>query len=101
MAEVYWVKDGASSDHRMSRAHHVAMNRVAEALAPFEKKYFDVPPTFNAQLGPAAANEPYRYVLVKVPDEEVNTTFPDEGYYHVRELEPEECRRLLRLPEEP
>lgn len=34
-------------------------------------------------------------------DEEVNTTFPDEGYYHVPELEPEECRRLLHLPEEP
>ncbi len=100
MAEVYWFKDGTPANGHMSRGHHVAMDRLVEALVPFEKKYYDVPPTFNRQQGPASRSRPYRYVLVKVPDEEVNATFPDEGYYHVPQLEPEECRRLLRLPEE-
>jgi hypothetical protein len=101
MAEVMWFKDGGPSDHHMSRAHHVPMDRLLEALTPFAKDYYDAPPTFNLQQGPASASQPYRYVLVKVPDEEVNSTFPDEGYYHVPQLEPHELRRLLRLPEEP
>ena len=101
MAEVFWFKDGTPSDHHMSRPHHVPMDRLVDALVPFAKRYYDVPPNFNRNDGPAASKAPYRYVLVKVPDEEVNTTFPDEGYYHVPELEPEEARRLLRLPEEP
>ena len=101
MAEVMWIKDGTPSDHHMSRQHHVPMDRLVEALVPFAKHYYDAPPTFNGQHGPAQRQDPYRYVLVKVPDEEVNSTFPDEGYYHVPQLEPEELRRLLRLHEEP
>ena len=101
MADIFWFKDGKPSDTHMSRAHHVPMDRVLEALTPFEKRYYDVPPTFNEQAGPAPASEPYRYVLVKVPEEETNSTFPDEGYYHVPQLEPRELRRLLRMPEEP
>ena len=99
MAEVFWFKDGKPSAHHMSRAHHVPMDRLVDAVVPFAKQYYDAPPTFNTQQGPASASEPYRYVLVKVPDEEVNSTFPDEGYYHLPQVEPEDLRRLLRLPE--
>lgn len=101
MAEVFWLRDGKPSDHHMSRAHHVPMNRLLEVLTPFEKRYYDVPPSFNAHDGPASSSAPYRYVLVKVPEEEVNSTFPDEGYYHVTHVEPEDLRRLLRLSEHP
>lgn len=101
MAEVFWVKDGPPGNHRMSRAHHVPMDRLVKALVPYAKKYHDTPPTFNGDGAAKSSADGYRYVVVKVPDEEVNTTFPDEGYYHVPELEPEECRRLLHLPEEP
>lgn len=101
MAEVMWLKDGAPSSHHMSRAHHVPMDKLLQALTPFAKEYYDAPPTFNAQGGPAAAGDPYRHVLVKVPDEEVNSTFPDEGYYHVPQLEPQELRHLLHLSGEP
>ncbi|HET9652008.1 MAG TPA: hypothetical protein VFP36_07450, partial [Usitatibacter sp.] len=94
-----WVKDGPPGNHRMSRAHHVPMDRLVEALVPYAKKYHDTPPTFSGDGGKPTAGG-YRYVVVKVPDEEVNSTVPDEGYYHVRELEPEECRRLLNLPGE-
>jgi len=106
MAEVFWLKDGKPSDHHMSRAHHVPMERLLEAVTPFETKYYDVPPTFNTQHGPATRSDPYRYVLVKVTEEELNGSFPDEGYYHVVQVEPQEMRQLLRfpdksLPEEP
>lgn len=100
MAEVMWLKDGTPSDHHMSRAHHVPMDALLAALSPFETRYFDVPPAFNKQQGPAPKSAPYRYVIVKVPDEEVNGTFPEEGYYHVVQLEPQEMRRLLRFPDE-
>jgi len=101
MAEVMWFRDGTPSDHHMSRPHRVPMDRLLDALVPYAKEYYDAPPTFNRQRGPASAADPYIYVLVKVPEEEVNSTFPDEGYYHVRQLEPQELRSLLRLPEEP
>ena len=97
MAEVFWVKDGSPSDTRMSDPHHVSMSLLVEALAPFEKKYEDVPPVFEPARGPAAAGDAFTHVVVKVPDEEVNSTFPDEGYYHVPHLAPDECRRLLRI----
>jgi hypothetical protein len=100
MAEVMWFKDGTPSDHHMSRAHHVPMDRVLAALSPFATQYYDAPPTFNTQHGPASKSDPYRYVLVKVPDEAVNGTFPDDGYYHDIQLEPQEMRRLLRFPDE-
>jgi hypothetical protein len=97
MAEVFWVKDGSPSDTRMSDPHHVPMSRLAEALTPFAKVYHDAPPVFDAARGPAADGAPFTHVVIKVPDEEVNSTFPDEGYYHVRNLAPEECQRLLRI----
>src|SRR5947209_5881893 len=99
MAQVMWLKDGAPSSHHMSRAHAVSMDRLLTAVTPFATQYYDVPPTFNAQQGPASKAGPFRYVLVKVGDEEVNGTFPDEGYYHVIHVEPQEMRRLLRFPD--
>jgi hypothetical protein len=99
MAEIFWVKDGAPSDTRMSDPHHVPMSRLAEGLAPFAKEYHEVPPVFDAARGPASDRASFTHVVVKVPDEEVNSTFPDEGYYHVPHLAPDECRRLLRIQE--
>lgn len=100
MAEVMWFKDGMPSEHHMSRAHPVSMERLLAALSPFATQHYEAPPTFDTQHGPASKADPYRYVLVRVPEEEVNGTFPDEGYYHVIHLAPDEMRQLLRFPDE-
>ena len=89
------MKDGTVSDHRATPHQRVPMEKLLEKLVPFEKRYSDTPPDFNPAHGPAAPDEPYRHVVVKVGEVETDTVFPDEGYYHIVNLEPEECAAIL------
>ena len=89
------MKDGTVSDGRSSPHQRVPIARLLEKLVPFEKRYSDVPPDFNPAHGPARGDEPFRHVMVKVGDTEVDPVFPDEGYYHIVNLEPEECASIL------
>lgn len=98
MAQVYFTKDGTTSDTRASEPRRVPIEALAEKLTPFEKRYFDDPPDLNPAAGPAAAGEPFRHVLVKVDESEINAVFPDAGYYVIHELAPDEFQRLFDLP---
>ena len=37
------------------------------------------------------------HVFVRVNDEETNSNFPEEGYYQVVHVTPEDCRELFKL----
>ena len=93
MADLYAIKDG--SPHAASAPHHVPIETVAAKLTPFEKRYFDAPPDINPASGPAGKDDPYRHVIVKVPEAEINAVFPDEGWYHVTHLTPADCEALF------
>ena len=97
MPEVFFMKDGTVSEHRATPHQKVSMAKLLEKLTPFEKRYSDVPPDFNPAMGPAQSDAPYTHVVVKIRDTETDAVFPDEGYYHIVNLEPDECRQLLGL----
>ena len=93
MAELYAIKDG--SPHIASALHRVPIETVAAKLTPFEKRYFDAPPDINPAGGPSSRDAPFRHVIVKVPETETNAVFPDEGWYHIHHLTPEDCEGLF------
>ena len=93
MARVYLIKDGPVGDEHAGEAHDVPVETVAEKLTPFEKRYFVNPPTIQAPEGGDSAD--FRHVIVHVEESETNAIFPDEGYYYVPHLTPEDGRRLL------
>ncbi len=95
MAEVFFTKDGTTSASRRSDARRVPIETLTEKLTPFEKRYFDDPPDLNPGAGPAPAGAPFRHVLVKIEESEINAVFPDAGYYVIRELAPEEFQKLF------
>lgn len=97
MAELFWVKDGTTSDSRTSRPHRVSMKDLLEKLTPFETRYSVVPQDFNPAHGPAKAGEPYRHVVIRVEEGEINGSFPDAGYYEVVALTPEDSRELFGI----
>ena len=97
MARVYLMKDGAVSDYHAGHAHEVPVETVAEKLTPFEKRYFENPPTINAAEGPAGRGDEYRHVVVHVFEDETNAIFPDEGWYYLPGLTPEDGRKLFGL----
>ena len=101
MAEVMWVKDGTPGDHPASAPVRVSIDTLEEKLVPYEKRYYDAPPSFNAASGPSRAGAPFRHVLVRVHESEIDDVFPDAGYYHIVHLAPYECARLLGLPPPP
>jgi hypothetical protein len=80
MARVYLV-DGPACE--------VPVETVIEKLTPFEKRFYDDPPALEPGDG--------HPVVVRVEESETNAVFPDEGYYHVPGLTPEDGRRLFGL----
>ena len=99
MAEVFLVRDGTVSDHHASRPHAVAMDELLEKLTPFETRYSVVPFDFNGAHGPARASDPYRHVVVRVDEVEINGSFPEGGYYHVTGLTADDARGLFGIPD--
>lgn len=95
MAEVFLQKDGTPADERTSAHHRVAIEALVEKLTPFEKRYYDAPPDLNPAHGPAAARDPFRHVVVRIHNLDTNDVFPDEGWYHIPHLTPEDCRALF------
>ena len=93
MARVYLIKDGPVGDEHAGEAHDVPVETVAEKLTPFEKRYFLNPPTIAAPEG--GSPDEYRHIVVKVDESETNAVFPDEGYYYLPGLTPDDGRRLL------
>ena len=90
MAEVFWVRGGPR--HETSAPHHVPIDVVEEKLTPFEKEFHDEPPDLHPER--FAHDEAWR-VFVRVNDEETNSNFPEEGYYRVVHVTPEDCRELF------
>ncbi len=95
MAKVFWIKEG--TPHQASAPRSVPIETVTEKLTPFEKRYFDAPPDINPAHGPASAQDPYRHVVVKIDETEINAVFPDAGYYHIPQLTPDDCRQLFGM----
>jgi hypothetical protein len=93
MAEVFWFHGG--SHPRTSKAHHVPINEILEKLAPYEKRYSPEPPSID----PPKKGGDHRHgqVVVRINEEETNGNYPDEGYYHIVELTPDEARELLGI----
>ena len=95
MAQLFLIKDG--SPHQATAPRAVNVETLAEKLTPFEKRYFDAPPDINPAHGPAADEDEYRHVIVKVDEGELNAVFPDAGYYHIPHLTPDDCETLFGL----
>jgi len=94
MAEVFWVRGGGAGRHETSPPHHVPIDVVEEKLTPFEKRYHDEPPDLDPQR---FAHDDAWHVFVRVNDEETNANFPDEGYYQVVHVTPDDCRSLFGI----
>lgn len=94
MAEIFWVRGKLEGHQSTSPMHHVAMDVVETQLVPFEKRFFDEPPDLDPAL---FAHDDDWHVFVHVHDEETDSSFPDEGYYHVVNVTPDDCRRLFRI----
>ena len=82
MAEIFLeeAKPGKGDKFR------VPIETAIDKLTPFEKKYFDAPPALEGEG-----------VILRVDETEINAVFPDEGYYQVTNLTPEDCRGLFNL----
>ena len=101
MAEVMWVKDGTPGEHPASAPMRVAIDMLESKLFPYEKRYYDAPPSINPAHGPSRRNDPFRHVLVRVGEAEIDDVFPEAGYYHIVHLAPYEAAELLGLPAPP
>jgi hypothetical protein len=77
MAEVYINDSGGD---------RVPIEVAIDKLTPFEKKYYDAPPDVKGD-----------HVVLKVAENEINAVFPQEGYYHLPGLTPDDCRGLFGI----
>lgn len=82
MAEIFLEEAKPGRGHR----YRVAIETAIDKLTPFEKRYFDAPPVLEGGG-----------VILRVDESETNAVFPDEGYYQVTHLTPEDCRGLFGL----
>ena len=97
MAEVFLFKDGTTSDFRASRPLRVFMDKLLEKTNDFETRFTQNPPDLNRAHGPARLDEPYRHVVARVDDIEVNGSFPEAGYYHVVGMTADDAREQFGL----
>ena len=92
MADILLLTDAGAHGHRATRPKRVPIETVVAKLTPFAKEYYDVPPDFR---GDGDHDGQFRHVVVHVREEETNAVFPDEGYYRIPGLTPEDCRELF------
>ena len=97
MAEVFLFKDGTTSDSRASRPRRVSMAMLLEKTNDFETRFTTNPPDLNRAHGPASAADPYRHVVVRVDEGELNGSFPEAGYYQVAGMTPDDARKSFGL----
>lgn len=97
MAEVFLFKDGTTSDTRASKPLSVSMDKLLEKTNDFETRFSTNPPDINRAHGPAQAADPYRHVVVRVEETELNGSFPEAGYYHVAGMTAEDAHALFGL----
>ena len=95
MAELFFFKDGTTSDSRASRPRRVSMDRLLEKTNDFETRFTQNPPDLNPAHGPAASGDPYRHVVVRVDEVELNGSFAEAGYYHIAGMTPDDARSLF------
>ena len=94
MAQIFWVRGDREGRGETSRPQQVPIDTVVEKLVPFEKRFFDEPPDLQPDR---YAHDDDWHVFVHVHDEETNAGYPEEGYYEVVHVTPDDCRRLFAL----
>ena len=90
MAEVFHFKDGSTSASRASPPQRVSMDVLLEKTNDFETRFTQNPPDLNRAHGQAQPGDPYRHVVVRVDESELNGSFPEAGYYHIVGMTPED-----------
>lgn len=97
MAAIHFVKDGKRPNgERITRSIQVCLNVVTDHLNGFEFQYTTTPPTFKPMVN-ASNFAPYKYVVLEVGEGESNPSFPDQGYYYLVGVNPEECQDLVGI----
>lgn len=97
MAEIFLFKDGTTSDSRASRPHRVSMDKLLEKSSDFETRFTQNPPDLNRAHGTARAEDPYKHVVVRVDETELNGSFAEAGYYHIVGMTPDDAREAFGL----
>ena len=82
MAEIFLEESKPGQGNK----YRVPIETAIDKLTPFEKKYFDAPPALEGEG-----------VILRVDEAETNAVFPEEGYYQVTNLTPDDCRGLFGL----
>lgn len=97
MTTIYFVKDGKKPNgERLTRNNEISMDAAIKHLSQVGLKHCDNPPTFNPEII-ASDFAPYRYVVLKVEENETNPPFKKPGYYYIPSLTPAECQKIFNL----
>ena len=93
MATILYMRAGSKSDN-IASSRDVSVDDLVKLYGaePSKYKYLeggDSPPQINKDQGEAQPSSDPSYVVVKIDSDEVNkNTFPEAGFYIVRDVNP-------------
>ena len=93
MATILYMRAGSKSDN-IASSRDVSVDDLVKLYGTDPSKYkylegVDSPPQINKDQGEAQPSSDPSYVVVKIDSDEVNkNTFPEAGFYLVRDVNP-------------
>lgn len=93
MATVYFVRDGRG-EAVTDPGREVSLSLVASGLPDCQIRWSPEPPLFDGRRSANPYTE-YRYVVVHVNSNEIDSRFNAEGYWWLQEVSPEDFTRLI------
>jgi hypothetical protein len=98
MAELYFLRDGNGED-RYEAQGDFSLESVGEKLRGYKgEPSIDMPTILlNDENKPANPFADWRFVFIRISEDEKNKDFDKAGYYWLRDLMPESARRLVGL----
>ena len=96
MPKLFFVRDGTGDNHT-SAGLSITMEALESLSRGTRPKFIRSGPTINPDAGQSSPYSSYKHVVGEVADGEINTAFPQAGFYYFVGLRPTEAETQLNV----
>ena len=98
MATVYFVREGLGKADRDKEVSIITGQQASSLFGKYKTQYDkdDINITVVTPPQPVNPVSEFRFVVLKIDEEDLSPKFPEVGLYFIKDLTPTECYQMLQ-----